>query len=205
MRNVTSIVGLRAYAAQSNILPEQTLGRGLRRMYFGTDTTEYVSVVGTDAFMDFVESIQSEGVELERKPMGPGTGPKTPIIIEIDNENVKKDVDKLDIEIPVMTPRIYREYKRLEDLAPSSFGNKRVEYKEFSEEEKREIVFKDIATGEINHTTLLDSNAVTDYRSVIGYFTQVIMKDLRLISGYDVLYERLKTLFPTIFSIKPLK
>lgn len=192
VRNVTTIVGLRAYAAQSNILPEQTLGRGLRRMYFGTDTTEYVSVVGTDAFMDFVESIQSEGVELERKPMGPGTGPKTPIIIEVDNENTKKDVEKLDIEIPVMTPRIYREYKRLEDLAPSSFGNKRVEYKEFSEEEKREIVFKDITTGEINHTTLLDSNTVTDYRSVIGYFTQVIMKDLRLISGYDVLYGKVK-------------
>ena len=38
VRNVTTIVGLRAYAAESNILPEQTLGRGLRRMYFGTDT-----------------------------------------------------------------------------------------------------------------------------------------------------------------------
>ena len=192
VRNVTTIVGLRAYAAQSNILPEQTLGRGLRRMYFGTDTMEYVSVVGTDAFIDFVESIQSEGVELERKPMGAGTGPKTPIIIEVDNENTKKDVEKLDIEIPVLSPRIYREYKRLENLDPSSFGNKHVEYRQFSEEEKREIVFKDITTGEINHTTLLDSNTVADYQSVIGYFSQVIMKDLRLVSGYDVLYGKVK-------------
>ncbi len=193
VRNVTTIVGLRAYAAQSNILPEQTLGRGLRRMYPGTDTTEYVSVVGTDAFMDFVESIQSEGVELERKPMGAGTDPKAPIIIEIDNENTKKDVDKLDIEIPILTPRIYREYKCLENLEPSSFNTKRIEYKQFSEEEKREIVFKDITTGEINHTTLLDSNSVSDYRSVIGYFTQAIMKDLRLVSGYDVLYGKVKS------------
>jgi len=192
VRNVTTIVGLRAYAAQSNILPEQTLGRGLRRMYPGADTTEYVSVVGTDAFMDFVESIQSEGVELERKPMGTGTDPKAPIIIEIDNENTKKDVDKLDIEIPVLSPRIYREYKRLEDLNPSSFNTVKVPYKQFSEEEMREIVFKDITTGEINHTTLLDSSAVTDFRSVIGYFTQVIMKDLRLVSGYDVLYSKVK-------------
>ncbi len=192
VRNVTTIVGLRAYAAQSNILPEQTLGRGLRRMYPGADTTEYVSVVGTDAFMDFVESIQSEGVELERKPMGTGTDPKAPIIIEIDNENTKKDVDKLDIEIPVLSPRIYREYKRLEELNPSSFNTVKVPYKQFSEEEMREIVFKDITTGEINHTTLLDSSAVTDFRSVIGYFTQVIMKDLRLVSGYDVLYGKVK-------------
>jgi len=192
VRNVTTIVGLRAYAAKSNILPEQTLGRGLRRMYFGTDTIEYVSVVGTDAFMDFVESIQSEGIELERKPMGIGTGAKAPIIIEVDTENTKKDIDRLDIEIPVLTPRIYREYKRLENLDPSKFGAKRIEYRQFSEEEKREIVFKDITTGEINHTTYLDSNTITDYRSVIGYFTQVIMKDLRLVSGYDVLYGHVK-------------
>lgn len=192
VRNVTTIVGLRAYAAQSNILPEQTLGRGLRRMYPGADATEYVSVVGTDAFMDFVESIRSEGVELEQKPMGEGTGPKAPIVIEIDNENTRKDIDKLDIEIPVLTPRIYRDYKNLEELDPVTFGTRKINYKQFSEEEKREIVFKDITTGEINHTTILDSSAVTDYRSVIGYFTQVIMKDLRLVSGYDVLYGKVK-------------
>jgi hypothetical protein len=71
-----------------NILPEQTLGRGLRKMYPG-DVEEYVSVVGTNAFMDFVESIQAEGVVLERKPMGEGTQPKTPLVVEVDNENVR--------------------------------------------------------------------------------------------------------------------
>ncbi|GAB4488830.1 MAG: DEAD/DEAH box helicase family protein [Anaerolineales bacterium] len=192
VRNVTTIVGLRAYASKSNILPEQTLGRGLRRMYLGDDTTEYVSVVGTEPFMDFVESIKSEGVELERKPMGAGTAAHAPIIIEVDNENVKKDVDALDIEIPVLTPRIYREYKRLEDLDLDNFGHKKIEYKQFSESELREIIFKDITTGEINHTTYLDSATAADYRSVIGYFAQVIMKDLRLVSGYDVLYGKVK-------------
>jgi type III restriction enzyme len=78
-----TIVGLRAYSAQSNILPEQTLGRGLRKMYPG-GVEEYVSVVGTNAFMDFVESIQAEGVVLERKPMGLGSQPKTPLVVEID-------------------------------------------------------------------------------------------------------------------------
>ena len=91
VRNVTTIVGLRAYSAKSNILPEQTLGRGLRKMYPG-GVEEYVSVVGTNAFMDFVESIQAEGVVLERKPMGEGTQAKTPLVVEIDNENAKKDM-----------------------------------------------------------------------------------------------------------------
>jgi type III restriction enzyme len=191
VRNVTTIVGLRAYAAQSNILPEQTLGRGLRKMYPG-DVEEYVSVVGTNAFMDFVESIQAEGVVLERKAMGEGTGPKTPLVVEVDKENEKKDIAALDIEIPVLTPRVYREYKSLGDLDVGKFGHQRLLYLQFSEEEQREIVFKDIANGEITHTTILDTAGVADYRSVIGYFAQTIMHDLRLVSGYDVLYGKVK-------------
>ncbi|MGC9337722.1 MAG: DEAD/DEAH box helicase family protein [Candidatus Cloacimonadia bacterium] len=191
VRNVTTIVGLRAYSAKSNILPEQTLGRGLRKMYPGF-TEEYMSVVGTDAFMDFVESIQAEGVELERKAMGEGTEPKTPLIVEVDNENTQKDIDALDIEIPVLTPRVYREYKNLADLEPGSFSFQIVTYQAFSEEEQREIVFKDITTGDVTHTTILDSTGVADYRSVLGYFTQTIMKELRLVSGYDVLYGKVK-------------
>jgi len=197
VKNVTTIVGLRAYTSKSNILPEQTLGRGLRKMYAGNDIEEYVSVVGTDAFMDFVESIKNEGIELERKPMGEGTKPKTPLIVEVDNENTKKDIDKLEIEIPILTSRVYREYKSLADLDIKSFGHKKAEYKTFSEEEQREIVFRDITDGKITHTTLLESNAVTDYRSVVGYFTQSMMKELRLVSGYDVLYGKVKAFICT--------
>jgi type III restriction enzyme len=191
VRNVTTIVGLRAYSAKSNILPEQTLGRGLRKMYPG-GVEEYVSVVGTDAFMDFVDSIQAEGVELERKPMGEGTQPKTPLVVEIDNENDKKDLDALDIEIPVLTPRAYREYKNLSALDVAALPHQRVAYQQFTEEQQREIVFKDITTGEVTHTTILDTAGIADYSSVIGYFAQTMMKDLRLVSGYDVLYGKVK-------------
>ncbi|MBI3795312.1 MAG: DEAD/DEAH box helicase family protein [Nitrospinae bacterium] len=191
VRNVTTIVGLRAYAATSNILPEQTLGRGLRKMYQG-EVEEYVSVVGTTAFMEFVESIQAEGVVLERKPMGEGPQANAPLVVEIDKENPKKDIDGLDIEIPVMTPSVYREYKNLADLDEGALGHEKVAYKKFSEEEQREIVFKDITTDEVTHTTILDSAGIADYQSVIGYFAQTIMKDLRLVSGYDVLYGKIK-------------
>lgn len=191
VRNVTTIVGLRAYSSKSNILPEQTLGRGLRKMYPG-GVEEYVSVVGTEAFMEFVESIQAEGVELERKAMGEGTKPKTPLVVEIDNENTKKDIDALDIEIPVLTPRVYREYKNLGGLDVTALGHKKVAYRQFTEEEQREIVFRDITSGEVTHTTILDTAGIADYRSVIGYFAKVVMKDLRLFSGYDVLYGKIK-------------
>ena len=191
VKNVTTIVGLRAYSAKANILPEQTLGRGLRLMYAGTEE-ETVSVIGTDAFMEFVESIKSEGVELEQRPMGEGTKPKAPIVIEVDKTNVNKDIDALDIEIPILTRRIYREYKNLANLDPTHLNFTSVPYQTFGETELREIVFKDMTTGEVTHTTIMDSNGIADYRSVIGYFAETIRKDLRLVSGYDVLYGKVK-------------
>ena len=204
VRNVTTIVGLRSYTTKSKILPEQTLGRGLRRMYREVEVDEPLSVVGTDAFMDFVESIKSEGVELEYRKMGQGGKPQAPTVIEVDHENTKKDIDELDIEIPVLTPRIIREYKNLSELEPSKFGAKKLLVKEFTESEKREIVFHDITLGKFSHTTELDSDFVPDYQSVVGYFTQIIMKDLRLVSGYDVLYGKVKEFISNHLFQEPL-
>lgn len=205
VRNVTTIVGLRAYSSKSNILPEQTLGRGLRRMYRDPDLAEMVSVVGTDAFMDFVESIKSEGVELEHRKMGEGTGPKAPLVVEVDRENMKKDMEKMEIEIPVLTPRIYREYKNLSEINIAKFGHQKLTLKEFTDEEKREIVFRDITSGDITHKTELDSNFIPNYQSVIGYFTQVIMKELRLVSGYDILYGKVKEFIQDHLFTKPIE
>ena len=193
VKNVTTIVGLRPYAADSKILPEQTLGRGLRRMFFGRDDVEeYVSVIGTPAFMDFVESIKGEGIILEKKAMGAGAKPVSPMVIEVDNENTKKDIKKLDIEIPVMTPRIQREYKNLTDLDVSSFGNKKIKIKIFSDEEKREIVFKDVVDEKTHHTTILTGDVEVDYQSVLGFFAQAIMRELRLFGCYDILFAKVK-------------
>jgi len=192
VRNVTTIVGLRAYSSKSNILPEQTLGRGLRRMYLGQAVDEKVSVVGSPAFMEFVESIQSEGVELQRVSMGAGTGAKVPMIIEVDNENAKKDIGDLDIEIPVLTARTAREYKRLEDINLDKLKFQLIGYLQFTEEQQREIVFKDITTDEISHTTVMQDVYIDDCRNVVGFFAQQIMRDLRLVSGYDILYGKIK-------------
>jgi len=193
VKNVTTIVGLRPYAADSKILPEQTLGRGLRRMFFGRDDVEeYVSVVGTPAFMDFVESIKGEGVILEKKAMGIGAKPIAPMVIEVDKDNPNKDIDKLDIEIPVMSPRIQREYKNLAELDVSKFGNKKIKIKTFTEEQKREIVFKDVVGEQTHHTTILSGDIEPDYQSVVGFFAQAIMRELRLFGCYDILFGKVR-------------
>ena len=107
VRNVTTIVGLRAYDCADQILPEQTLGRGLRRMYFGTTVRETVSVMGTPAFMEFVESIQSEGVDVRTRADGRGLlDRQESLIVEVDADNKDKDLDELDIAIPKLYPTL---------------------------------------------------------------------------------------------------
>lgn len=194
VRNVTTIVGLRAFAAKSNILPEQTLGRGLRRMYFGSDERETVSVIGTPAFMEFVESIQSEGVNFERVAMGGGGGGQRQdsLVVEVDKDVPDKDIEALDIALPRLTRRFNREFKDLSELDPSSFGNAKLPIKPFTPEQTREIVFKTMLDSEVDHTIHLDSSGTADFRSVVGFFARQLLKDLRLVGGYDQLYPKVK-------------
>jgi len=192
VRNVTTIVGLRSYSAKSNILPEQTLGRGLRKMYYGLDREE-VSVLGTEAFMAFIQSIQAEGVTLERRAMGAGSA-RPDILVQVDEFNPDKNLDELDIEIPILQPRLYREYKRISDLDPSRILPQPILLHEYSEEQLRRIRFAYMVDGETSHETEFDETRMADGTRVVGFFAKTVLKDLRLVSGYDVLYGKVKTL-----------
>lgn len=192
VRNVTTIVGLRPFKAPSNILPEQTIGRGLRRMFFGRDVKEQVSVMGTPGFLAFVETIKNEGVELERRPMGPGAEPAGPMVIEIDRANPDKDVEALDIELPKLKPRIERQFYRFAEIDDKGLPTPRLPLRMFTADEQREVVFRNIHTDEISHITRLDAGAVADWRNVVGWFAKSIKDDLRLVGGYDVLFGKLK-------------
>jgi len=194
VRNVTTIVGLRAFASASNILPEQTIGRGLRRMYFGDESArETVSVMGTPAFMDFVESIQGEGVTLEYRPMGGGVERQDSLIVEVDAQNPAKDIGSLDIALPRLARRYQREFKDLDALDPATLGNRRLPVKPFAPEETREIVFKTMLDDAVHHTITLDGSGPADYRSVVAFFARQLLKDLHLVGGYDVLYGKVKS------------
>ena len=192
VRNVTTVVGLRPFSAPSNILPEQTIGRGLRRMFFGQAVKEQVSVLGTPAFLDFVESIKNEGVELEHRPMGAGSAPAGPMVIEVDRANPDKDVAALDIELPKLQPRIERQFHRFEDIDVAALPTPHLPLRAYTTEELREIVFRDIHTEEVSHTTRLDHTGVSDWRNAVGWFADRIKRDLRLVGGGDVLFGKIK-------------
>lgn len=192
VRNVTTIVGLRAYNSPARILPEQTLGRGLRRMYFGSDVAEHVSVIGTPAFIDFVESIRSEGVQFERKPMGTGGGAAGSLVVEVDSANPDKDIEALDIPIPKLSRRYDREYRDLAELDAAKVAAAPLTLRPFTPEETREIVFKTMLDGAVHHIVELDTNGVADWRSVIAFFTRQLLKELRLVGGYELLYPQVR-------------
>ncbi|KJR41513.1 type III restriction protein res subunit [Candidatus Magnetoovum chiemensis] len=111
VRNVTTIVPLRPYSSKANILPEQTLGRGLRRMTPAGQAAELVTVVEHKAFVSlYKEQLSQEGLEIEAVDVD--KIPKTTVSIYPDKN---KDLKRLDILIPSLSGGFKRSSK-LEDL-----------------------------------------------------------------------------------------
>lgn len=99
VRNVTTIVPLRPLTAQSNILPEQTLGRGLRRMTPPGQANELVTVVEHPSFINLYETeLEQEGLPITIEEVE--KVPATTVTIFPDEA---KDFDKLDIVLPALT------------------------------------------------------------------------------------------------------
>ena len=123
--------------------------------------------------------------------MGKGSKGKTPIIIEVDKDNPNKNLDKLDIPIPQLSPRIYREFKNLDLIDVNKLKHKTATFKTFEEKELKEIIFTDIE-GDFSHKTEF-KDTIPDYRNVIGFFTSAILKESRLISGFHILYPKVES------------
>lgn len=99
VRNVTTIVPLRPYSSKANILPEQTLGRGLRRMTPPGQANELVTVVEHPAFTSlYQQELEQQGVLID--VVDTDKVPTTTISIFPDES---KDFDKLDIMLPALT------------------------------------------------------------------------------------------------------
>jgi type III restriction enzyme len=100
VRNVTTIVPLRPYSSKANILPEQTLGRGLRRMTFPGQAAEVVTVVEHPAFTSlYKEELSQEGLPIEVVDVE--NVPRTTVSIFPDAEH--KNLPELDILLPRLT------------------------------------------------------------------------------------------------------
>jgi type III restriction enzyme len=111
----------------------------------------------------------------------------------VDALNPEKNIDRLDIAIPKLGRRFHRDYKDLAALDPAALGNPKLRLKPFAAGETREIVFKLMLEDGVHHTITLDSAGPGDYRAVVGFFAGQLLRELRLVGGYDVLYGKVKT------------
>src|SRR5487761_2203809 len=112
VQNVTVVVGLRPYSAKANILPEQTIGLGLRLMFRGENPgyIERVDIIGTSGFMQFVDNLeQLEQVELGEFEVG-----KDKLTIQTIQPDPEKSA--YDIAIPQLTPILTRKKSIAADI-----------------------------------------------------------------------------------------
>ncbi|MCS3765552.1 DEAD/DEAH box helicase family protein [Bradyrhizobium centrosematis] len=124
VRNVTTIVPLRAFSSSANILPEQTLGRGLRRMTPPGQANELVIVIEHPAFASLYEQeLEQEGLPIEI--IDAEKVPATTVTIFPDDA---KNFDKLDIVLPVLSAA-HEIQPKLEGLTIENVREKSREYK----------------------------------------------------------------------------
>src|SRR5438445_2174458 len=112
VQNVTVVVGLRPYTAKANILPEQTIGRGLRLMFrdLPSTYTERVDIIGNNAFLEFVDDLEKlEDLKLDSFELGKD---KLHIVTIMPLEDRKG----FDIDVPVLTPSLLRKKSLAEEI-----------------------------------------------------------------------------------------
>jgi type III restriction enzyme len=153
---------------------------------------EYVSVVGTPAFLEFVEQIKLEGVDLDFAPMGQGSSYRGPLVVEVEKQNRDKPLAKLDIELPMLSRRLSRDSKNLNDLDVSEFNFEPVPLLDYTPTELRQISFTDIDSGEIVWKTDLNAEIIPTSQAVISFLVNNISQHLRLVGGKEVLYGKVK-------------
>ncbi len=113
VQNVTVIVGLRPYSSKANILPEQTIGRGLRLMFRdqGSTYVERVDVIGNKKFIEFVEQLEKEE-DLELGTFKVGLDKVSIVTIAPDPAKLDKD-----IALPILSPVLARKKTLAEEIA----------------------------------------------------------------------------------------
>jgi type III restriction enzyme len=197
VQSVTVIVGLRPYSAKANILPEQTLGRGLRLMFRGEGTgyQERVDVIGTRKFMELVDQLEKdEDLKLEKFELG-----KDHLVIRTIEAHPAKAA--MDISVPILSPILVRKKTLAEEIAAldvTAFKCPPFPMKEGTEEAKNfRYEGYDVIT--------LEKLVEREYRipepqtaqEVISYYAKRIAQDVKLPSQFAALAPKVREFLTT--------
>jgi type III restriction enzyme len=196
VQNVTVVVGLRPYSAKANILPEQTIGRGLRLMFRNmTDGyTERVDIIGNKAFMEFVEDLEKlEDLKFETFQIG-----KDKLkILTVQPEEKKNEFD---ISIPDISPLLSRKKSLAEeitaiDVMKFNINKLPLKGKEITDTKKFIYEGRDILTDEKLLEREYTIPQAQTAEEVIGYYARRITQNIKLPSQFAVLAPKVRDFF----------
>jgi len=191
VQSVTVIVGLRPYTAKANILPEQTVGRGLRLMFRGQGNgyTERVDVIGNRRFIEFVEQLErEEDLQLETFEIGKDK----PCIVTIEPVPEKMAND---LAVPELTPILVRKKSLAEEIAALDVKapNPPVPLR-FDEKDAQDFRYEGYDV--ISMQKLIDREykipAPQTPEEVIGYYARRIAQDVKLPSQFAALVPKVR-------------
>jgi type III restriction enzyme len=197
VQNVTVIVGLRPYSSKANILPEQTLGRGLRLMFRGEGTgyTERVDVIGTARFMDLVDQLEKdEDLKLEQFELG-----KDHLVIR----TIAPDPAKMamDIEVPTLTPILVRKKTLAEEIAGLDIGTFRCPPFPMKEGTAESANFRYEGYDVITMEKLVEREYVMPEpqtaQEVISFYAKRIAQEVKLPSQFAALAPKVREFLAT--------
>ena len=192
VQNVTVVVGLRPYTSKANILPEQTIGRGLRLMFreLSSDYTERVDVIGNKAFIEFVEDLERE----EEIAFGTFEVGKDKLVIN----TILPDPEKLDKDIllPSLSPVLVRKKtlaEEIESLDVMSFDAPTLPYKS-SDEAAKTFQYEgyDLLTLQkmVERTYTLPE--ISTSQEAVSYYAKRIAQEVKLPSQFAALVPKVQ-------------
>ncbi len=195
VQNVTVVVGLRPYSAKANILPEQTIGRGLRLMFRNQgDFTERVDIIGNNAFMEFVDDLEKlEDLKLDTFQIGKE---KLRIITIVPVESKKH----YDISVPEISPILTRKKSLAEEIEAidvMDFKISKLPLKGKAVEEIKSFVYegRDILTDEKLFERNYEIPPAQTAQEVIGYYARQIAQNIKLPSQFSLLAPKISDFF----------
>jgi type III restriction enzyme len=176
VRNVNVIVGLRSYTSKRKVLPEQVIGRGLRKMFPDEDANidksiNILEVIGPPGLIDILEDLETqEGIKIAEFDTD-----KT-----LDLTTIFVDENKLDkdIEIPILSPRILIREFHLDEIEIDNLPSLKIPLENKILE--MEYVAIDMLRGMEVIKRKWDLPVPQDSKSVIAYYTDRILKQLKI-------------------------
>lgn len=196
VKNVTVVVGLRPYNSKAKILPEQTIGRGLRLMFRGEATgyQERVDIIGNTAFLQFVEELEKiESLEFNSFEIGKD---KLQIFTIMPMEQKKE----YDIGVPDLSPSLVRKKSLAEEIASldvMQFKIRPLPLKEKDLAETKTFIYegRDILTDEKLLEREYEIPPVQTAEEVIGYYARRIAQNVKLPSQFAALAPKVREFF----------